>query len=457
MIIQFSDNAYEISTAMETNEAITEFYRCMKCPREVRHYCKDMALLTQKLVLPLQCCIYLIYLSQADLYSSRLDDCRVKLSGIVDILCFSRYTEEQGKDLKTKFDFEFESIINNMKNIQIDIYKNKAKNSSSPIFTREICYPTLCQNTKSCKNCFWCTCLEYRDLVIKKNHLEAMISLKQNDFNTAKILFNTGLNLYKYFSQNAGTSGNDHYERIYQDFIPQTTRDYLHSYGWFLLDFAKFLVNINNKASARIVNEQNLKLLKPFKYRYMYLFQDALLQKLALVTDIPELDGPVTTPVEESEDIVKTPEYNQHKILVKVQNISPCSPIVKVPLKKRLQFEASPEADNNSTLVQIKSVATKREPSSSRKETFCKKEQSVARKDRAKLPKIKIYTEVLEESTVNKGRVTRAKNSKRFTENEAKTKDVPETANENKSVRRKYSSRKNLLGELNVKNDKTNS
>lgn len=452
MSIQFSENAYEISSAMETNEAITEFYRCMKCPREVRHYCKDMALLTQKLVLPLRCCIYLIYLSQADLYSSRLDDCRVKLNGIVDILCFSRCTEEQGKDLKTIFDFELETIINNMKDIQLDV-NNKAKNSSSPIFTRETCYPTLCQNKESCKSCFWCTCFEYRDLVIKKIHLEAMISVKQNDFNAAKILFNTGLNLHKYYKQNARTLDNDNYKRIYQDFIHQTTTDYLHSYGLFLLDFAKFLVNINNKASARIVNEQNRKLLEPFKYRYMYLFQDALLQKLALVTDIPELDVPVTSPVEESEDIIKTPEYNQNKVLVRVQKISPCSPIVKVPLKKRLQFEASPEADNNKT-VQIKSVAIKREPSSSRKETICQKDQSVARKDRAKLPKIKIYSEVPEESTVNKGRVTRAKNTRKFNENEAKTKDVPETANEIKSVRRKYSSRKNLLGELNVKNDK---
>lgn len=447
---------------METNEAITDFYRRMKCPREVRFYCKDMAVLTQKLVLPLRCCNYLLYLSQADLYSSRLDDCRVKLNGIIDILCFNN-AEEYGKDVKTKFDFELECIINNMQDIQLDAYnKNNYKKSSSPIFARHISYPTLCQNGKSCNSCFWCNCYEYRDLLLKKNHLEAMLSLKQNDLNTAKISFNNGLNLHQYYSRIIDTSDDINNAIIYRDFIGQTIKENVHAYGCFLFDFAKFLMNINNKASAELVNEKNLKLLEPFKYRYMDLFRDVVLQKLALITDIPELDCPITSPVEESKEIIKTPEHNQNKVIIPLQKISPCSPIVKVSLKKRLQFEASPEADGSKTVGKHKSVAAKRETSSSsRNGTTCNNKENPAaiRKHRAKLhlPKIKIYSEETQGAAGNKGRTTRAKAVSERREKEKGTELKVQNVHEIKSERRKCSSRKNLLGGPSEKNDQKTS
>lgn len=445
---------------METNEGITEFYHSMKCPREVRYYCKEMALLTQKLMLPLRCCTYLIYLGQADLYSNRLDDCRVKLNGIADILCFNRYNTEVSKDLDSKFDFELECIIKDMEGMQLEVKPSSSKNPlSSPVLDRETSnVPSFFHHDKSCNSCFACNCTEYQDLVLKKIHLEAMINVKQNDFNTAKKLFYGGLSLYQfYFEKRFAYDSNN---GKCQDMVLRT-ETFAKSYGQLLLDFSKFLINVNKKSSAKIINEKLIKFLETFKYKCLNLYHQALLTKLALLADIPEIVIPITSPVENTEEIIKTPEHNQNKVAVTVQKISPCSPIVKIPLKKRLQFEASPEDNNRKNITNKKETRSSKKQASTSREapsTSTKENVLTAKKERMKTaaPTIKIYTEDGGEGAVHKGRITRAKadiakNSKTIKKTESKSHDLPQTTIAHKSVRRKLTSRKNLLGELNEK------
>lgn len=440
-ICGISDDAYKMAVLLETNEAIAEFYSCLQCPREVRLYCREMLILTQKLLLPLRCCTYLTYLSQADLYSKKFDDCRVKLNGMADILSFTKEGTETDDTLKS--DFEFESVIKDLENIHID--ENNLQMSTSPIFSRENSkLPQVSDHEKTC-DCFFCNCFEYQNLVMEKIRLEAKLNLKLKNFETTKKIFDNGLQLHQFFSEKSKSYTEVNSTKFHSDLIPDPKNESVRPYGQLLLDFTKFLMKLDKKGSAEAVNGKLLKLLEPRKRRYLYLYNNVLLHKWAILTDVPKLEIPPLSDVDSTVEIIKTPEQKESKVSVTVQKISPCSPIFKIPLKKRLEFELSPENNNNK----------KQECTNTAKQTSCRKElsstgkreSSRTRKVQSKTPapKIKIYEEEDKDIT-KKGRLTRTRAAAQKKGGIFED-DLPQTS-QLKNVRRTYLSKKNLLGEL---------
>lgn len=441
----FSDSPYHLATLLETNEAIAEFYNCLKCPKEVRLYSREMLILTQKFLLPVRCCTYLTYLSQADLFSKKFDDCRVKLKGMADIL---RFTNEVPHVHNLVHDSELESVVQDLENMHIgNAGGNKVQMSTSPIFPREnVKYPEFYYHEKTCL-CFFCSSFEYQNLVMKKVRLEAMLNLKENNLETAKNLFDNGINLYHYTLQKFKLYMEDVDKKFHSALAPYSANDTIQLYGKLLFDLTKFLMKFNKKTLAADVNEKLLKILEPWKSKYMHFYNDVLLQKVAILTDEPKLVVCLPLPEDTTGEIMKTPEQKVSSVSVTVQKTSPCSPIFKFPLKKRLQFETSPENNNNKK--QESSDASKQTPRG--KETSSNKRgTSTSKKGHSKTPapKIKIYTEEESKNDPGKrgGRITRAKAATQKVTDIFED-DLPQTS-QLKNVRRTYSSRKILLGEL---------
>lgn len=428
----------------------------MKCPRQVRHYCNEMAILTQKLMLPFRCTSYLLYLGEADLYSKRLDDCNMKLNSISDILCFDKINADTCKNSEKEFYWQMEQITNDLGVLHFDVPKNKENISpSSPVLNSDDCkYPPFIHHDNACV-CFYCVTFEYQNFVLKKVRLAALLNLKRKNYSAAKKFLYSGLNMYQLFSQKIETCYNKNI--IHRDLLSDLLAEYVQSYGQLLFDFAKFLMNVNNKVGAEIVNKKLIALVEPWKHKYMYLYRQTLLQKLSLLTDIPRLELTLPSPDESSSEvIIKTPESKHNQVRVCVQKISPCSPILKLPSKKRLQFEASPENQSSGIFANNERESCKRGPTDKKELLTSRKELSTVKKERLKLPasKIKIYTEDDRNNIALNGRVTRAKAAIKKTKgsgrNDKNASEQSQTTNEVGSSRRKLPGRKNLLGELNV-------
>lgn len=450
--MSFSDNAYDIASLLETIDAIVEFFIFLKCPREVRFFSREIVVVTQKLLLPLRCSNYLIHLSQADLSSNKLDDCRVKLGNISDILNFNKDNITMYQDANVKSDFEFESLVKDLDDMHISSPGNKREASSSPILSRENArYPDFAYHEKNCE-CFCCNCVEYYYLVMEKIRLEAMLNMKQKYFTCAKKSFDSGLNLYHFYAEKSKSYHIVSSTKFHPGLVPHLIDECLPSYAKLLLDFTKFLMTVNKKELAEVINEKLLKILKPWKLKFMFLYNDVLLHKVALLADFPRLVVPLPSPEENSEEILRTPEHKQNEVSVEVQVMSPCSPITKIP-KKRLEFETSPEDNNNRKLSSERKGSTV-----TRKGLFpclkeppaCKSEPSSKRKPQLKsshIPKIKIYSEDEDTDVKKKGKITRPrgrpKKLNEIFESNIVLEDIPQTSKEVRTVHKTYSSRKN--------------
>lgn len=407
----------------------------MKRPRDVLYFCKELVILTQKLILPLRCSSYLIYLSHADLFLDHFDDCRVKLNGIIDILNYNKNAEKSNQ-VKSKFELELESLTEQMDDISLDLPRNNIKkraSPSSPYFQRKnVHLPSFVHHEDACK-CFCCNCTEYQELLLKNARLQALMNLKENDFQSASKMLCSGFSLYKLYCDRVIQNNNNVY-----DLLPRISKEYIESYGYLLLDFTNFFMSIDQSSPALATSEKLLKLINPHKSKCMQLYRETLLQKLSLSTQMPTIEVIDASPTRlESEEMVKTPTDNFTEVVVDIKKISPHSPLGRTRLKKRLQFETSPE--NPQSQLNLKQSSTS---------TITRNEGFSVKKERLKIAgsKIKIFTED-EDTLVTSSKITR---SKSVIEKEKSSKKI-ELKPRNKtdqSSRQKLVSRKNLLEEL---------
>lgn len=421
-------------------------------------------------MLPLRCATYLMYLAQADLYSNKIHDCLVKLRGMTDILGFKKSAKKPVSMSNTKYDTELENIIRDMQEIDLDASGDKYRPELSPssqMFTHETFdLPTFVQHEQNC-DCFQCNCVEYQDLVLKKIYLEAMLNFKDNNSVATKELLNTGLNLYYLYSQKFQTNINLNRPIIPRDLIPEMYTKYIQSYGPILLALCKLLMIRKKKASAEIINQKLVQLVEPYKHQFMYLYHESLLQKLALLTHVPPPEIIIQAPIYSPEQVMtKTPENHRNKVTVSTQTASPCSPINKIKIKKRLEFEISPESTTDINIIENKKMEPENmKPSTSKKlASTCNNLPPNSKKERLKktaAPKIKIYTEDAEKRVVGSERVTRTKSvsekiSKFLRKSGISSPSMLQPKSEASNSRKKLSSRKNLHRELNLQTENEN-
>ncbi|XP_057663161.1 uncharacterized protein LOC130898119 [Diorhabda carinulata] len=314
---------YTVSLLIEANKELVNLYHRWKCPKEVRVYAKEILLLTQKLVLPLQTVSYLTYLAHADLLSNYREDCQVKVKDIGAILgCRNKEIGQAAKYV--------------------------THSPSSPSFTvPSFRIPNHISHENKC-DCYYCVCYEYQIFALENARLSALFNVKERNTNLAQEFFQSALNLYdsyiaKYLKSN----------QVVPDFMP--------TYGYILLNYSSHLWRTNRKSEARDFNKTLLTLLEPKKLQNVDLYNEALLQKLSYTTDniVPapvcelqlEMDQ---LQISDDKATPKTPENNRSEVSVLIEKPTYTS-VEKNKMKKFpvLTFSPSDLAKENANVEPI--------------------------------------------------------------------------------------------------------
>ncbi|VEN58325.1 unnamed protein product [Callosobruchus maculatus] len=162
--------SYGMLLLFEFTEELAKFYYSIRCPREVRCYCKEVIHLAQKLVVPLRSANLLQYLSYADLRTNRIDDAQYKLNSMAEILCLNKtkILEMPEPKLKTDVETEAGTVTDSLREMVLDEPENYGSRSVSPIFdVQPFQIPSFVSHSKSCI-CVFCSCLQYQILVLEK-------------------------------------------------------------------------------------------------------------------------------------------------------------------------------------------------------------------------------------------------------------------------------------------------
>ncbi|KAJ8960558.1 hypothetical protein NQ318_013847 [Aromia moschata] len=333
---------YEISVLLDANEELARLYHDLRSPREVRAYCRQTVLLAQKLVLPFRCASYLVYLAHADLRSTRLDDCQVKLNGLADILQLAR--RAVGADVHPEppggrgLEKDVETITGNLQEMVLDLpvpshYRRQLSPSSPTLVVQPFRAPAFLRHAYC--ECLPCVSVEYQELVLEKVRLDALINEKQGSPEIARDLFLAALDLYERYVGRAESFKLKISSIIPPDLVPELKTEFLPALVGVLLNYSYHLMRGKSKADALKTSDKLLSLLTPRKVELGYLYAEALVQKLGYLADVPKITVSfVEADVEavpHQTDLPKTPESKQSNVTV--QRTPFFSPPERVPMK----------------------------------------------------------------------------------------------------------------------------
>ncbi|KAJ8973354.1 hypothetical protein NQ317_001398 [Molorchus minor] len=392
-------NAYELSILLEANDELAKLYYNLRCPREVRAYCRETVILAQKLVLPLRCATYLVYLAHADLKSTRYDDCQVKLNGLADILCLTKRDmqapEETGPPKFTNMEKEVEAVTNEMQEMVLDLpvpnhYKRQFSPSSPTLVIQPFHLPSFLSHNTNC-DCFCCICFEYQELVLEKIRLDAFINVKRGNPKVARDFFVGALDLYDWYIRRYKAYRDSVSKFLAADLVPVFEKEFLVAFGSVLLNYSAHLMRDNHKSEAMNLTDKLICLLMPRKAELPNLYSEALVQKLGYLTDIPEItveSDKVQLEVDESADLARTPESKHSRVVIPPQ-LSPTLTAPKRIQKKCLKFNLSP--DNDEVSDERRKKSPKRVPKTPAPKIEIYDDLSL--KTKTPLPKVQIFTD----------------------------------------------------------------
>lgn len=408
-----------MSLLLDTIEGLIEYYDSTRCPREVRSYCKEAVVLTQKLVLPLRCAVFLKYLAHADVRTFRNNDCHVKLNGISSILSLNR--NDLPKTLSTDIigDRELEKLENNSNKLDkmiLDIPHGDIKQmspSSPSICVRHTSLPPFFKHDEEC-NCFFCVCSEYQRLILDRMRLVALLNINQGYHDTSRDCFEVAIKMYETIQNRY-----DCYQEICNQFlpcglIPEFDDEFLSSYAFILLEYGRHLANMKFYSLAKDSNKELMNLLLPRKNQFIFLWNEALVHNLLFldnfiqeqINPIPELEQLSVEDSQNENKIQKTPENKTNQVHI-TNTCSPVATSTKRPVKKCIPFVISPhdhvdtkENLKTPTKINIFCDMSKNTPAS-KIQIYSESTKKINRKTKASCPAIQVNDCAIEASSSN--------------------------------------------------------
>lgn len=318
---------------------IAEWYRWLHLPREVRCYAREVAVLSQQLVSPLRAARFLVVLAHADLLTCRIDECRSKILGIATILCLPKQQFDVEEDVnagKKKEELDTVYVLSNeFKELSLD-FPLHLKSSNSPTTIKDkFKLPVFLGHPPTC-NKYCCDCLEYQELTVMQAHLEALVSVHTNDSSSeVEEYFEGSLCLLK-----------DYYKR------GRNPEAFWEIHANILLDYGNIVLKARQKQYAEKINNDLVNLASSKKLLNLYLYNEAILQKLNIVWN-PTPTKDIVREEEADELIIdgthpKTPELKVSNVTV-IRSSSPCQlpSVTKHYSKKKLVFTIAKEPSNS--------------------------------------------------------------------------------------------------------------
>ncbi|KAB0802964.1 hypothetical protein PPYR_05150 [Photinus pyralis] len=345
----------------EVNCTIIHNYKWMYLPREVRCYSRDLLVLAQKLVIPLRTAIILCYLGHADLQSSRINDCQVKLVGLLNILGLDHNNyaipkvaiSNNSKDITVKE--EMGEITERFGEILLDCPKSHTDfaRTGSPSFAKTFSLPTMFTHSNEC-HCYYCLSVEYQMLIINVVHLDAILNVTSNDDKAAVTCFEQVKQIYKKVCL-------DNYIEKLNDVVSSniffdSKSILVESYYAVLLDYTKYFSRKNNLLKAKglleeLMNSFSTKICcNPYLFNEIYLEYATLLLRNPKYKECPKVKTKVTLSLDSNDHCLHTPESKQSKVIFhKSYSPNPESPPKKTWKRIKCNFSDSEEELNPSS------------------------------------------------------------------------------------------------------------
>ncbi|RZC39002.1 uncharacterized protein BDFB_009305 [Asbolus verrucosus] len=348
-----SDSAYEMRVFFEIHEALVKMYHDMRLPREVRCYCKEVVVVAQKMVLPIRTISCLYYLAGADISSCRLDDCRVKIVGFSDILglskCKTVAKNQFSRPKREKFDKIVDNLVSEFNEMMLDVPAKVSRPTSagSPSLGVETFnVPGFLNHEDNCE-CFYCTCLEYHQFVLKKTYLHALLYEHENNIAVAKEFFCGCIKIYEYFKSKQDIYLKKIAKRVSSDLVPTPQSRFVETYCLILFEYANFSLRSGRVKDADRINKKLLQTLESFYLQSIYLHNEVLAQRLNILSEKLPRRRSSTRTSSVSEDlntaiIEKTPESKHSKVLISPESNSQYLEIPKMK-PKSLRFDDDEE------------------------------------------------------------------------------------------------------------------
>ncbi|XP_044757142.1 uncharacterized protein LOC123315495 isoform X2 [Coccinella septempunctata] len=331
---------YSMIILMEIFNNLVKMYHDLKMPREVRYFGKQSLILAQQHVIPIHSAKMLCYLAYADLWSERLDDCRVKVDGISDILLLDK-TQKGPKIIDQKRYLAVPSvddIMEGINEIMLDTPAQSSYNASSPSSPVLQCQTYKCPlfMSHTLCDCFHCTSLECHKTVLSFYHLEALWYMHKGQITLAGSFFKGVFKLHESLSyKRKDTAEIFHnrlrkYSNLSQDFLKYDLENTISCDEIKIgasVSYIKFLVSSGAKEAAEKFCENALKKFTSAKIQFPHLYTEILLQKIGLICGRRENGKINLQPANDETDLkVKTPEACVKNILI---------PKINSPRKKK--------------------------------------------------------------------------------------------------------------------------
>lgn len=314
-------------------KTMNDLYRWMHLPRELRCYNSDIILVAQQFLLPYRVAHCLVLLAHADIMSLRLDDFQVKINGLANVLCLETHNLTAGYKKQAKLDNDecdyalaaaFDEI-----SLSAQVQKDRILSGSPTLPVQQFKLPGFVKHRVDC-DCYYCTSVEYHELVMMKIYFDALSHLHKNKaFSNSFHCFSGVVQMHNSFKRKICCVV-DKYNKIFGgEYLRNFDSLYHEAMGNTLLDYAKALFSVDRRMEAVKINEDLYQMVESRKLQNVFLYNEAVFQKITLMWSSLHKASVTKIGSDENDEAdanniaeCKTPESNITKISFK-KSLSP--------------------------------------------------------------------------------------------------------------------------------------
>ncbi|XP_050306300.1 uncharacterized protein LOC126743313 [Anthonomus grandis grandis] len=337
----------DLCIVFDTWYELTKIYDQMGEPRRLRAYSKKSVLLTQKIIIPLRCVEFLLLLAQCDASTVSFNFCTVKLKGIDDIFSLSK-TKEVSKDLipeklgciNDKLDNDIDNCTDLIRELALDMPRHTRQFSpgSPSLIVEGFKFPRFLSHQKDCL-CFMCMCWDFQKLLLWKYRLNALINMYEKQDKMAEEFVAGSLTLYRRLLQNEDSYKIKTAKVIPSGLVPNLEDIFVEPYASILYDYSYHMSRKKSKDKALEINHKIIEVLKPRKAEYVYLYKEALLQRISYIAATPKLElkkEEIAGSFISNNKVFQTPIKKKSEVTIKIQAPDFVTPKPKIGKKCNL-------------------------------------------------------------------------------------------------------------------------
>ncbi|XP_068083234.1 uncharacterized protein [Anabrus simplex] len=344
-------------TAMEVSEWIGELYLRLKLPRDLRCYLKSQVVCAQMMFLPTRTAQLLSKLAQIDAICYKIDDCEVKVNGMISI--FQPDECSSASVVKKETENIENTLASNdvMKELLGDLLRDESKyhhppqryesttldQMSSPIALRKELFklPCIASHNKDCM-CFSCNSITIPTLLLELNLIRAQ-NCNADECHNALSYFNGAIKLAEILQTSHTRMLNNFACKAFPDLklsLAPLQIPFLLAVAKIFYFYTKFLCQYRNYSKALKLNQVASHILKEISEVHTHLVYEAFAQRCNILQEIAEKQDKENE--REGAEEIQLPVTTLH-----VESSTPTTAGHKMPPKALLTDRKQPNEDES--------------------------------------------------------------------------------------------------------------